>query len=216
MNKRATPNLGRNREHWSKAEKKRVKKKKNPLNAEVYNVKVQKTSFFIMKWNVLYFLERNKSLCRVEQVFLEHHFFLNIWKHYLFPKKIFSYEVSSSCGKKSITAWQFKTTEQPCTNTELKKSHISKLCSCYSSSLVIQYSFLGRYLCAVNTTLYLLLEKDTEFFHPPFSIMLVKILSSISKNSFKQALPSTNSGKQSGREEERQYAMGGAAMQLKA
>lgn len=144
-------------------------------------------SFFIMKLNVLYFLEKNKSFHRVEQAFLEHHLFLNIWKHYLFPKKIFLYSISSSCGKKfHRPVPQFKITEQPCTNTELSKSHTNKLCSClYRPCLVIQCSFLGRYLYTVNITLHLLWEKGTEFFHPRFSITLVKILSSISKSSSK-------------------------------
>lgn len=157
-------------------------------------MKVQKISFFIMKLNVLYFLEKNNSsFRRVEQVFLGHHLFLNIWKHYLFPKKIFLYEVSPSCGKKfHRPAPQFKTAEQSYTNTELNKSHISKLCSfLYRPRLVIQCSFLGRYLYTVNITLHLLLEKDTEFFPSRFSITLVKILSSISKSSSKQPLPST-------------------------
>lgn len=63
---------------------------------------MQRPSFFNMKYNVLYFLEINKSFCRAEQVFPEYRAFPNIGKHYLLPKKIFSSEVSFSCGKNSM------------------------------------------------------------------------------------------------------------------
>lgn len=62
---------------------------------------MQKSFFFNMKYNVVYFLEINKSFHGVEQVFPKYHSFPNTEKYYLFPDKIHFSEVSFSYGKKN-------------------------------------------------------------------------------------------------------------------
>lgn len=64
---------------------------------------MQTSSFFNMKYNVVYFLEINKSFHGVEQVFPKYHSFPNIEKYYLFPdKRLFFWSFFQLWEKKSI------------------------------------------------------------------------------------------------------------------